>query len=102
MEWVPLCRISHQVSLASKTSSPPAGSLPFHYELWKDPSNHKSSKRGMGLPRPVPECIKPLAGFLTLPTAGFVKLNFPPSSQEAVPVLHIKNYALSSRITCLC
>jgi hypothetical protein len=46
--------------------------------------------------------VKPLAGFLTLPPASFVKLNFPPISQEAVPVLHIENYALSSRITCLC
>jgi hypothetical protein len=29
-------------------------------------------------------------------------LNFPPISQEVVLVLHIKNYALSSRIACLC
>ncbi len=48
------------------------------------------------------QSVKPLAGFLTLPPTGFGKLNFRPISQEAVPVLHIKNYALSCRITCLC
>jgi hypothetical protein len=48
------------------------------------------------------QSVKPLAGFFTLPPAGFGKLNFPPISQEAVAVLHIKIYALSSRITCLC
>jgi hypothetical protein len=48
------------------------------------------------------QSVKASAGFLTLLTAGFVKLNFPPISQEVVLVLHIKNYALSSRIACLC
>jgi hypothetical protein len=48
------------------------------------------------------QSVKPLVGFLTLPTTGFVNLNFPPISLKAGPVLHIKNYVISSRIACLC
>jgi len=48
------------------------------------------------------QSVKPLVGFLTSPTNGFVNLNFPPISPEAGPILHIKKYAFSSRIACLC
>jgi hypothetical protein len=87
--------------LQAKLAVHPAGSLPFHYEQWKEPSTHKSSKakEGWACQGQFHQSVKPLAGFLTLAPTGFGKLNFPPIiSQEAVPVLHIKNYALSSRI----